>query len=198
MKILIMLLVLLSSFIVYGQQWYNSDYTICTHQDSENWSLNEYMEVHEIDKNTITTSTHNIEYVVLMKNKKYVLLYEEYRTSEYDNVDIIGLNTVYYNSFTNEPAFAFIYSGDSSTMENMVENFDLQEYLNSYMFELDLRRILNSNSMSDLFIIERLGKPTKTTRYTSRGDYTSDFYKYDDLRVILNFINNKLSSYYRY
>jgi len=97
-----------------------------------------------------------------------------------------------FKLFTDEPLW--ILTTDTNLIENAIKSFNLYEYLNSWEFEFDLERYIKMKTLTDIFILETIGKPDKTVKRVDSDSSLENWYYYD-LGITLTLTNGIVTSY---
>jgi hypothetical protein len=121
---------------IFSQIYYHSDYLPCDHLKGEKTTIKEFCEMHKISMDTIYTPPGAMDR---------------------------QFNAVYFVLFTNKPAFAIIRNGTGEEMKEIVDNFNIDNFLFSSALETELDRIIINKSKiaSSEWIKRKLGNPSK-------------------------------------
>jgi hypothetical protein len=104
------------------------------------------------------------------------------------NQDTISntFHMVGYSMLSNNPSW--IYTDNPKKIDSLIGLFDYDRYLNSWRLEMDLDKLIKLKALTDIYLIENLGKPSGKTK-TSDGRLMSEMWTYDNMELTL-FINN--------
>ncbi|MEO7990145.1 MAG: hypothetical protein ABI663_11420 [Chryseolinea sp.] len=73
------------------------------------------------------------------------------------------LTTIGYKLFTNKPLWVLTQTPEK--IKEAIEVFSIEEFFESYKFELELEKGIKARTLTDAFILETLGQPNKRTKY---------------------------------
>jgi hypothetical protein len=151
---------------IFSQIYYHSDYLPCDHLKGEKTTIKEFCEMHKISMDTIYTPPGAMDR---------------------------QFNAVYFVLFTNKPAFAIIRNGTGEEMKEIVDNFNIDNFLFSSALETELDRIIINKSKiaSSEWIKRKLGNPSKIIELKDK----SYEYFYLNLNIVISFKNELLTSY---
>ena len=118
--------------------------------------------------------------------------FEKYGRVYSFNPEIEGFYTVGFKLFTNE--ILYVATEDITKLDSAVSKFNLNDFFNSYVFEMYLETYIEEGTLYDLFIIETLGPPNEKSKYYDQ-EIEIKTWIYLDLGVSLTFIDGILKSY---
>ncbi|WP_300669424.1 hypothetical protein [Soonwooa sp.] len=105
------------------------------------------------------------------------------------NKDYSG--TVVLKSLTTDPLYVVVHDNKEKTPEeikNYIDNVDLSSYFGSYNsgLKMDLKRMIKEKSLTDLYLLDTLGSPSKTYESFYNGKTVSVMdYSFKRIKIYL-------------
>ena len=108
-----------------------------------------------------------------------------------------GVSDIGFLLFTNEVKWVLAY--DTTNYDNIkkaARSFNLNEYFNSFKFEMDLEKYIERKNLSDIFILQTLGKPNDAVK-RHNTNYSIELWTYNRLGLTLKFRDGIVIEYTR-
>ncbi len=102
------------------------------------------------------------------------------------------LMMVGYKLFTDKPLW--VLTENPSIINNALGKFDLADFMESWEFEFELKKHIEEEVLSDIFIIETLGGPTSRVKYFDKNTEL-EIWTYDELLLSLTLRDGVVVSY---
>lgn len=103
-----------------------------------------------------------------------------------------GTFLVGFKLFTNTPLW--VATRDKTRIQSAIDSFELDEFLQSYKFEMELENYIEKGTLTDLYILETLGPPDNRDKYFDKNIQVENW-TYTDLGIKLTIENGAATSY---
>ncbi len=112
----------------------------------------------------------------------------------YTHIAKVGddLSTVGFKMFTDEPLW--VITEHPQNIKQQIASFSLQEFFDSWKFESAIESCIKNRNLTDLYLLQTLGKPASRTR-TSDGNNSIEQWTYANLGISFFLINGVTARY---
>jgi hypothetical protein len=100
--------------------------------------------------------------------------------------------TVGFKMFTNKPIW--VITKNPEHIQKYVNEFNLLDFLNSWEFKFEIDRCIEKRNLTDLFLLQSLGKPDKKIIY-GESKNTIEEWQYYSLGISLLITNSIVTRY---